>query len=239
MAKVIIGSARIDENGRLSGGKAGDQKQATTPDYKGEVSLQYFYVHKKGWHVFRPKDPDVAGRLAAAMVTACNNSNLGYDQNNRLDVIKKGIRTTAKAECDCSSLVRACIMDAAGKDVGNFVTSTESAVLAASGLFEKKMQYKNGMALYTGDVLVTTTKGHTAIVVDSGYIRKSAAGYFPRYTGKSGSIVDALALLGINASKDNRRKIAAANGMAAYSGTAKENTTLLNLLKQGKLIKPE
>jgi hypothetical protein len=50
--------------------------------------------------------------------------------------------------------------------------------------------------------------------------------------------VDALVSLKVNASKDNRKKIAAANGIDGYSGTAKENTTLLVLLKQGKLIKP-
>lgn len=32
---TIIGSARIDERGKALGGKAGDQKQKTSPDYKG------------------------------------------------------------------------------------------------------------------------------------------------------------------------------------------------------------
>lgn len=32
---TIIGSARIDEHGKATGGKAGDQKQKTSPDYKG------------------------------------------------------------------------------------------------------------------------------------------------------------------------------------------------------------
>jgi hypothetical protein len=62
--------------------------------------------------------------------------------------------------------------------------------------------------------------------------------YFPKYSGRSDSIVDALVSLKVNASKDARKKIAAVNGIDGYSGTAKENTTLLVLLKQGKLIKP-
>ena len=33
---TIIGSARIDERGKATGGKAGDQKQKSTPDYKGD-----------------------------------------------------------------------------------------------------------------------------------------------------------------------------------------------------------
>lgn len=239
MAKVIIGSARIDEKGNLKNGVSGDQKQKDTPDYKGEVSLQYFYIHKKGWYVLRPKDTQIAKKLAKAMLTACNNANLGYDQNNRLDVIKKGIRTTAKAECDCSSLVRACIIDAACVDVGNFTTSTECAVLAASGMFEPKKAYKNGMNLCTGDVLVTKTKGHTVIVVDSNYIKEETTNEnFPKYTGKSNSIVDALVSLKINASKENRKKIALANGMPDYVGTANQNLFLLELLKKGILKKP-
>ena len=46
--KMIIGSARHDENGKYIGGKAGDQAQKRADDYKGECSLQEFYVHKYG-----------------------------------------------------------------------------------------------------------------------------------------------------------------------------------------------
>ena len=61
--------------------------------------------------------------------------------------------------------------------------------------------------------------------------------YYPRYKGKSSSIVDALKASGINSSKNNRKKIAALNGIKNYSGTAAQNTRLLNLLKKGKLVK--
>lgn len=61
--------------------------------------------------------------------------------------------------------------------------------------------------------------------------------YYPRYKGKSSSIVDALKLLSINPSKSNRKRIATLNGIKNYTGTATQNTKLLNLLKRGKLIK--
>lgn len=61
--------------------------------------------------------------------------------------------------------------------------------------------------------------------------------YYPRYKGKSSSIVDALKLLSINPSKSNRKRIATLNGIKNYTGTAAQNTRLLNLLKKGKLIK--
>ena len=62
--------------------------------------------------------------------------------------------------------------------------------------------------------------------------------YYGRYSGKTSSIVTALNSLGIGSSFDNRKKIAKANGISNYTGTAAQNINLLNLLKQGKLIKP-
>ena len=63
MVNVIIGSARISENGRITGGRVGDQKQKAVPDYSGEVSEQKFYVHKKGWVVLRARNADVAKNI--------------------------------------------------------------------------------------------------------------------------------------------------------------------------------
>lgn len=62
--------------------------------------------------------------------------------------------------------------------------------------------------------------------------------YYPRYSGTSGSIVTALKSLGITSTFAHRTKIAKANNINLYVGTAAQNTKMLNLLKQGKLIKP-
>lgn len=62
--------------------------------------------------------------------------------------------------------------------------------------------------------------------------------YYEKYTGKSNSLVNALSYLNINSSFKYRIKIAKANGIKIYLGTAKQNTKLLELLKKGKLIKP-
>jgi len=169
---VIIGSARIDEHGRAHGGAAGDQKQTGTPDYKGEVSMQDFYVHSKGWIVARLKKQKWADKCAKAMKTACNNANIGYDQYQRYGLApgKEDVDTKKKVETDCSALVRRCIYDATGKDVGDIRTITMENTLSKSGLFETLMQYKSGMTLYTGDVLFTghlghPVSGHTVVVV--------------------------------------------------------------------------
>lgn len=166
---LIVGSARIDERGKLSGGQAGDQTGK-------EVCTQQYYMHSKGWYVLRAKDISVANALALAMKQACDNNNIGYDQNQRGGVITqlKKYGTLGKiavaTECDCSSLVRACVYQASGTDVGNFTTANEASTLENSGLFEKKKAVSSSTTLYYGDILVTKTKGHT-VVVTSGNAR--------------------------------------------------------------------
>lgn len=162
----IIGSARIDERGKASGGAAGDQKQAAVPDRKGEVSLQEFYVSSKGWHILRPKSYDVGRKMAEAMKRACNNPNIGYDQSQRLGILTNGTGSKVKTECDCSSLVRVCIREASGKDVGDFTTANEAHCLLSSGMFDR-LSYSPGTVLKVGDVLVTKSRGHTVIVVET------------------------------------------------------------------------
>ena len=99
------------------------------------------------------------------MLRACNNNNIGYDQYNRLGIIKYGTSSTVKTECDCSSLVRQCVKEATGIDAGNFTTSNEKNMLLATGLFEKAVSVTSSTIMYNGDILVTKTKGHTVIVV--------------------------------------------------------------------------
>ena len=187
---TIIGSARIDENGKATGGKPGDQKQKTTPDYKGEVSMQNFYVSSKGWNILRAKSTDVASSIALSMTIACNNPNIGYNQARRLDIIKAGTHAASPTSCDCSSLVRQCVRES-GIEVGNFTTANEANVLTATGQFDK-LTYKSGTTLYIGDILVTKTKGHTVIVV-SGSVRPSSEVAVP--TVKKGTNGDNARLL--------------------------------------------
>lgn len=62
--------------------------------------------------------------------------------------------------------------------------------------------------------------------------------YFPKYNGNSASIYDALSAVGANGSYQSRQQIAAANGISNYTGTAAQNTQMLNMLKAGNLINP-
>jgi len=62
--------------------------------------------------------------------------------------------------------------------------------------------------------------------------------YFPKYEGNYDSIVMALASVGADSDITYRRSIYNANFTDTYTGSAKQNTAMLVLLKQGILIKP-
>jgi hypothetical protein len=87
--------------------------------------------------------------------------------------------------------------------------------------------------------------GERNIKVNARYIRGFIAPkykdelYYPKYFGKSNSIVDALKVIGINnPSFSLRGKIAKVNGIKLYIGSASQNLKLLDLLKKGKLKRP-
>lgn len=62
--------------------------------------------------------------------------------------------------------------------------------------------------------------------------------YFPVVKINSCSIVDCLRSINVDSSFSYRKKIAVANGIANYKGTAPQNDKLVSLCKKGKLIKP-
>lgn len=167
---VIIGSARIDENGKAKGGKAGDQTGK-------EVSTQKWYKHAKVWRVFRAKDEVIAEKIAEDMQWACDNKNIGYDQGQRLTLydIAKEVnfncsKVTKKCETDCSALVRVCCAYA-GVMLPNFRTPTEPKALLDSGYFTEMIGKKYSDSsdyLKRGDILVTSTQGHTVVVLTNG-----------------------------------------------------------------------
>lgn len=69
------------------------------------------------------------------------------------------------------------------------------------------------------------------------FLKGISNSYYPKYNGSSPSIVAGLQAVKVDSGYSYRKKIALANGINNYSGTAEQNTKLLNLLKEGKLIK--
>lgn len=168
---VRVGSARIDENGKLIGGQAGDQTGQ-------EVAVEPWYLHQKGWVVIRAKDPQVAEKIAWDMEAACANDQIGYDQSTSWDLYDKSkqygwecSKVKVPAETDCSSLVRVCVAFAIGKSLPWFSTLNEVSVLSQTGLFDVLTDVRYAQSsdyLKRGDILCTKTQGHTVVVLDDG-----------------------------------------------------------------------
>lgn len=163
---VIFGSARIDENGNASGGKAGDQTGK-------EVSTQEYYMHSKGWNVIRAKSDYVRESIAKNMEWACANNNIGYDQsqNQTLYQVSKPLGFNCSlvgtpCETDCARLVRVCVLYA-GVQCSDFYTGNELEALLATDAFKQVYPSMPG-GLMRGDILVTKTKGHTVVVLTNG-----------------------------------------------------------------------
>ena len=167
---VKVGSARINEKGTSTGGRAGDQTG-------GEVSTQSWYMHTKGWIVIRAKDPVARERIAKNMEAACANNHIGYCQSHRTSATSAAkpygydlSKVTVDVETDCSELVRVCCLYA-GISVGTFNTSSQKNALQATGAFEVLMDGKYCNTpdyLLRGDILVTRKKGHTVVVLSDG-----------------------------------------------------------------------
>ena len=169
---VRIGHASIDENGRATGGAAGDQTGK-------EICIRSWYT--KGWKVLlRAKEPAVRKKIAASCAAACSNENLGYDQSGRNTGLQAAQKVgwdfskiTTKAEFDCSSLASACVQ-ASGVTVwdgGNAPTTrTLENVLTATGAFEALRDSKyldSPDYLLEGDILLKPGS-HVVMVLDNG-----------------------------------------------------------------------
>ena len=169
---VKIGHASIDENKKIKGGTAGDQTG-------GEVCTRTWY--NKPWEfVLRPKSATLAEKSAKACVYACDNKNIGYDQNQRNTLYAKAQKVgfdlskiTEPCECDCSSLMHVCAL-AGGANItygsNGAATSTMKARFTVNGEYEVLTASKyltSDKYLKRGDILVKAGS-HTVMVLENG-----------------------------------------------------------------------
>ena len=173
-SNVVLGSSSKDENGEYRGGQAGDQTGK-------EVWILNWY--DGGWnYVIRPKSAALAEKIAAACEKACNNNNIGYDQNQRNTLLteakKVGLdmsKISTPCECDCASLVSTCCVCAGlpegtffaggnGRTTYNLLSACESTgqftTLSGTNYTKSKDFLKRG------DILLAS--GHTVIVLENG-----------------------------------------------------------------------
>lgn len=130
MAKYIA-HASIDERGKASGGKAGDQTSK-------EVCIRTWY--NKPWqYVLRIINEKVRKQFANNMIDIANNNNIGYDQSQRNTLLTQAekvnfdfTKITTKCECDCSSSITAAILGAIYKINGKSAYEKAKAKLVVS-----------------------------------------------------------------------------------------------------------
>lgn len=159
--------------------------QRRTPgQLDGELNIVPFYG---GWeYVFRAKNEKVAERIAWLIEGAVENGDhIGYSQWNA-DYPREGVfdalfvmanpdtrRITNLVNCDCSSLVGACLYNSGEPrlyipELRTMWTGTEREILNASGAFVEltdPLLLELGTGLKRGDVLLKT--GHTAVAIDT------------------------------------------------------------------------
>lgn len=135
---------------------------------------------------------------------------------------------------------------------GFFPRATGAGIVAALGRVERDTSFAhrariaaaNNIRNYTGTAAQNTTM---LGLLQRGQLRRAnnpaspanpapSNRYFPRGTGTG--IVAALNSIGINSSFDNRARIARANNIANYRGTASQNIDMLGRLRAGRLIRP-
>ena len=170
---IKIGHASIDESGRAKNGIAGDQtgKEVCTRDW-----------YKKPWtSVIRPKNSEVAEKIAKAIEQACANDCIGYDQNQRTTLYTQAkangwdlSKIKIKCETDCSALV-AVAVNCAGIPISkDMYTGNQLSVLRSTGkfiIYTSADYISSDVKLKRGDILLG--KGHTAVVLGNPPAKKS------------------------------------------------------------------
>jgi hypothetical protein len=168
---VKIGHSSKDENGKISGGVAGDQTGK-------EVCIRNWYNGEWDF-VARFKDRSKAEKAAQACEDACGNPNVGYDQFQRNSLRAEAKRVNYQldkigmpCESDCSAFMGVCV-EAAGIRLpeGNGpTTGTLRRVLEATGEFEILTDAKyltSDQYIQRADILCNEGV-HTVMVLENG-----------------------------------------------------------------------
>ena len=126
MARVA--SARIDENGKLCGGKQGDQTRK-------ELMIQDWYSYP--WNTYLVCNDSVIANLAATYIeNICNDNSYGYNQKARTTGYMSLLNKTGKGgDFDCSSLVSCCYKLAGINIPYDCTTRTLRSCLLKTGKF--------------------------------------------------------------------------------------------------------
>ena len=172
---IKIGHASMSESGTAIG-VAGDSTGKEV-----YIVSKYTAANISPYVVLRPKTSVLASKSVTACIAGCNNNNIGYSQNTRntLYTYAKAVgydlsQVSVKCNTDCSAFMTVCALaGGAGITYGTNAptTGTMKDVFVASGdytaLTDSKYTTKTDY-LQAGDILVSSAKGHTVMVLENG-----------------------------------------------------------------------
>ena len=159
-----LAHAKSNEMGQTVGGSPGDQTGH-------EVEITDFMEYD--WtDILRPLNNP--GKHAENAKIICQNDKIGYNQSDRysLTILARQLgwdfsKVTTACNTDCSAMVAA-ICNACGAPVSIYMyTGNEIGALTGTKLYQR-IPYTGKSQLENGDILLTTKKGHTAIVLSDG-----------------------------------------------------------------------
>lgn len=181
---VLCGYASIDERGKVSGGKAGDQtgrEVKTAPWYQFGQNV-----------VLRFKDREKAKEAAECMRWLCDTNYVGYDQiqrttaYNALKKLKwKYKKLKLKTETDCSQLISTVLNCVGIKVSPNIYTGNMVKALMDTGQFKKYTNsnlLKSDKFLAKGDIIINE-KTHVIMALSNGKYYKNKIPY--HYNGEA------------------------------------------------------
>ena len=164
------------------------------------------------WIYPNSSSKDEATRICSKVSSALGIKNRGVKTSTSLYVLKRAKAPAVLVEC--------CFVDSTtDRDKWN---ANKCAKAIVEGILNKS---------------ISTSGSSSSSSSSSSNSSSSSSTYYAKYTGTSGSIASALKAIGVDSSYSSREKIAKANGISNYSGTAEQNTKMLTLLKRGKLKK--
>ena len=210
---IKIGHASIDENGRIAGGKTGDQ---TTR----EIGVAVWY--SKPWNVYLEcTDAVLADKAATIMERICKNDNYGYCQTDRWEgyqsIVANGKNVDrGKGDFDCSSLVIACYILAGLPMSADGYTGNLRNKLVKTGKFKaytESKYIKSDTYARRGGIFLKEGS-HVVMALENGSAAgTSAAGA----AGTSGTSGDAVAAVKIDSAKSKDSSVS-----GEYKVTASE-----------------
>lgn len=234
----MISNCGHDENGKYSGGKAGDQTG-------GEWKVINWY--NRPWKcVLRHPDAKVRAMIASMAKAAANNNLIGYDQSQRYtfwEHLKASnydpAKITIACEADCSSGVAA-IVKGTGYRLGidklkNVSTSCytgnlRSALKAAGFTVLTDSKYLTSDAyLLAGDILLNDN-AHTATNITDGAKASGATSTGASSSGSSTKVDDAL-----HRDKSLTGKYTVTTGLNLRSGAGTGKKILVTMPKGSKV----